>query len=124
MRQIETIATGKNFSAVSVGKMNEIIEHVLPMGPEVTIQGKVFAGQAVGATRTGQRFPAHPQDARGTVYHPQRRGTVPGGRRDLPRQRGHHCPRGSRRQACAEEHRHREHDDALHPVQGQRLHRG
>ena len=30
MRQIETIATGKNFSAVSVGKMNEIIEHVLP----------------------------------------------------------------------------------------------
>ncbi len=49
-KQIETIATGKNFSAVSVGKMNEIIEHVLPMGPEVTIQGKVFAGQAVGAT--------------------------------------------------------------------------
>ena len=35
-KQIETIATGKNFSAVSVGKMNEIIEHVLPMGPEVS----------------------------------------------------------------------------------------
>ena len=32
-KQIETIAAGKNFSAVSVGKMNEIIEHVLPMGP-------------------------------------------------------------------------------------------
>lgn len=28
MRQIETIKTGKNFSAVSVGKMDEIIEHV------------------------------------------------------------------------------------------------
>ena len=49
MKQIETIATGKNFSAVSVGKVNEIIEHELPMGA-VTIQGKVFAGQAVGAT--------------------------------------------------------------------------
>ena len=44
MKQIETIATGKNFSAVSVGKVNEIIEHELPMGA-VTIQGKVFEGK-------------------------------------------------------------------------------
>ena len=44
MKQIETIKSGKNYSAVSVGKMSEIIEHVLPMGPNVTIQGKVFAG--------------------------------------------------------------------------------
>ena len=29
MKQIETIKSGKNFSAVSVGKMSEIIEHVL-----------------------------------------------------------------------------------------------
>ena len=32
MKQIETIKAGKNFSAVSVGKVNEIIEHELPMG--------------------------------------------------------------------------------------------
>ncbi len=50
MKEIETIQVGKNFSAVSVGKMNEIIEHVLPMGPDIFIQGKVFAGQSVGAT--------------------------------------------------------------------------
>jgi len=50
MKQIETIATGKNYSAVSVGKMSEIIEHELPMGPDFTLKGKVFAGQAVGAT--------------------------------------------------------------------------
>ncbi len=31
MKQIETIKTGKNYSAVSVGKMDEIIEHVLPI---------------------------------------------------------------------------------------------
>ena len=57
MKQIETIKSGKNYSAVSVGKMSEIIEHVLPMGPNVTIQGKVFAGQAVGAT--GSEFSFH-----------------------------------------------------------------
>ena len=56
MRKIETIATGKNFSAVCVGKMNEIIEHELPMGPGVTILGKVFAGQAVGATGSELSF--------------------------------------------------------------------
>ena len=50
MKQIETIKSGKNYKAVSVGKMSEIIEHVLPIGPNVTIQGKVFAGQAIGAT--------------------------------------------------------------------------
>ena len=27
MKQIETIKSGKNYSAVSVGKMSEIIEH-------------------------------------------------------------------------------------------------
>ena len=56
MKQIETIKSGKNYRAVSVGKMSEIIEHVLPMGPNVTIQGKVFAGQAVGATGSELSF--------------------------------------------------------------------
>ena len=55
MKKIETIKSGKNYTAVSVGKMNEIIEHVLPMGP-ITIQGKVFAGQAVGATGSQLSF--------------------------------------------------------------------
>ena len=49
MKQIETIAQGANFAAASFGKINEIIEHELPMGPDITIQGKVFGGQAVGA---------------------------------------------------------------------------
>ena len=56
MKKIETIKSGKNYSAVSVGKMDEIIEHVLPMGPDVTIQGKVFVGQAVGATGSELSF--------------------------------------------------------------------
>ena len=55
MKKIETLKSGKNYTAVSVGRMDEIIEHVLPMGP-VTIQGKVFAGQAVGATGSELSF--------------------------------------------------------------------
>ena len=56
MKQIETIKTGKNYAAVNIGKMNEIIEHELPMGPDVTIKGKVFVGQAVGATGSELSF--------------------------------------------------------------------
>ena len=56
MKKIETIKTGKNYAAVNVGKINEIIEHELPMGPGVTIKGKVFAGQAVGATGSELSF--------------------------------------------------------------------
>jgi len=49
MRTIETIKSGRNYKAVSVGSIDQIIEHELPMGGGV-IQGKVFAGQAVGVT--------------------------------------------------------------------------
>lgn len=56
MKQIETVKAGKNYSAACVGKTDEIIEHVLSMGPDMTIQGKVFAGQAVGATGSELSF--------------------------------------------------------------------
>ena len=49
MKTIETIKSGKNYCAVSVGRIDEIIEHELPMGPTV-LKGKVFGGQALGAT--------------------------------------------------------------------------
>ena len=162
MKQIETIKSGKNFSAVSVGKMSEIIEHVLPMGPNVTIQGKVFAGQAVGATGSELSFQTlvpgqdsgflHTHKTHEELYiilkgegqyqvdgevFPVSEGTIirvaPDGKRALkntgsenltiPRQRRHHYPRRSRWQACTEEYWQREPDDALHPVQGQCLHR-
>ena len=56
MKTIESIKEGKNYAAVSVGRMDEIIAHGLPMGPDVTIQGKVFVGQAVGATGSELSF--------------------------------------------------------------------
>ncbi|MBR1804111.1 MAG: cupin domain-containing protein [Muribaculaceae bacterium] len=55
MRKIETIKTGKNYAAVSVGRMDQIIEHELPMGPNV-IKGKVFVGQALGTTGSELSF--------------------------------------------------------------------
>lgn len=50
MKQIEKIAEAKNFSAISVGKLNELGEYVLQLGPDVKIPGKVFGGTALQAT--------------------------------------------------------------------------
>ena len=55
MRTIENIKRGRNYAAVNVGSIEQIIEHQLPMGPNI-IQGKVFVGQAVGATGSELSF--------------------------------------------------------------------
>lgn len=50
MKEIKTIASAANFSAISVGVLNELGDYVLELGPEVKIPGKVFGGAALGAT--------------------------------------------------------------------------
>ena len=50
MKQIEQIAEATNFKAINVGKMSNLNEYVLELGPEVKISGKVFGGAALGAT--------------------------------------------------------------------------
>lgn len=50
MKQLELIKNGENFNAINVGKLSEISGYELQLAPEVTIKGKVFGGQAVGAT--------------------------------------------------------------------------
>ena len=55
MKTVEIIKTGKNFTAVSVGKLNEIKDYVLPMG-DIEIPGKVFVGQALQATGSELSF--------------------------------------------------------------------
>lgn len=55
MKTVETIKTGKNFTAVSVGKLDEIKDYVLPMG-NIEIPGKVFVGQALQATGSELSF--------------------------------------------------------------------
>lgn len=50
MKKIETIRNGKNFTAINLGKTNELKEYVLNMGPGMEIKGKVFLSQALGTT--------------------------------------------------------------------------
>lgn len=50
MKEIKTTKSGKNFTAIDLGKLDEIKGYELQMGPGVVIPGKVFAGRALGAT--------------------------------------------------------------------------
>lgn len=49
MKSIEKIAAAENFTAVNVGKLNRLNDYVLEMG-DIRIPGKVFGGNATGAT--------------------------------------------------------------------------
>ena len=50
MKPIQTIEKGTNFSAANFGRLADIKDYVLQLGPEIRIPGKVFGAQAVGAT--------------------------------------------------------------------------
>lgn len=50
MKKIQTIEKGANFSAANFGKLDEVKDYVLELGPEIKIPGKVFGGHALGAT--------------------------------------------------------------------------
>lgn len=55
MKSVETTKTGKNFTAVSVGKLSEVKNYVLQLG-DIQIPGKVFVGQALGTTGSELSF--------------------------------------------------------------------
>lgn len=50
MKEIKTISEGKNYTAVSLGKMCDLHEFELPLGPDTTMKGKVFIGAALKTT--------------------------------------------------------------------------
>ena len=50
MKQMEKMVEAANFTAANVGKLNELGDYVLALGPDVKIPGKVFGGTVVGAT--------------------------------------------------------------------------
>ena len=56
MKQIQTIGKGAHFSAADFGKLADIKDYVLELGPEIRIPGKVFGGQAVDATGAAFSF--------------------------------------------------------------------
>lgn len=72
MKQIEKIAAGAGYTCISVGKMAELAEHVLELGPDVKIPGKVFAGAAAGATGAEFSFQSFPAGAQTGFLHTHR----------------------------------------------------
>lgn len=50
MKQIQKLSEAENFSAINLGRLSDVSDYVLELGPEIKIPGKVFGGQAVGAT--------------------------------------------------------------------------
>ncbi len=72
MKQIEKIAAGAGYTCISVGKMAYLSEHVLELGPEVKIPGKVFAGVAAGATGAEFSFQSFPAGAQTGFLHTHR----------------------------------------------------
>lgn len=50
MKKIQTIKKGANFSAANFGKLDDVKDYVLELGPEIKIPGKMFGGQALGST--------------------------------------------------------------------------
>lgn len=50
MKEIQKMAEAANFTAIQLGKMAEIKDYVLELGPDVKIPGKVFGGAALKAT--------------------------------------------------------------------------
>jgi mannose-6-phosphate isomerase-like protein (cupin superfamily) len=60
MKSIEKISVGANYEAVSVGKYNDLSEHLLVLSPEVQIPGKVFIGEALGSKGVEASFQLMP----------------------------------------------------------------
>ena len=50
MKELKNLSEGANYTAVSAGKLAEVRDYELPMGPDVTMHGKVFTGRALKST--------------------------------------------------------------------------
>lgn len=50
MKKIQAIEKGANFSAANFGKLDDVKDYVLELGPEIKIPGKIFGGQALDST--------------------------------------------------------------------------
>lgn len=56
MKTVAKTAKGANYTAITVGKMNELGTHTLVLAPGVEIPGKVFTGGALAATGAEMSF--------------------------------------------------------------------
>ena len=56
MKEIKVISKGTNYSAISVGKMENLREHKLVLSPDKEMLGKVFVGTSIDATGAEMSF--------------------------------------------------------------------
>jgi len=50
MKQIQKLSEAENYRAINLGKLADVKDYLLELGPEIKIPGKVFGGQALGVT--------------------------------------------------------------------------
>lgn len=50
MKDVSKNSNGRNYTAVEVGKMSELLQYTLVLSPEIQIPGKVFLGNLLGVT--------------------------------------------------------------------------
>jgi mannose-6-phosphate isomerase-like protein (cupin superfamily) len=68
MKTIQQVAKGANFSAVDFGKLSDLSGYVLELG-DMKIPGKVFGGQALGATGGEFSFQVFQPGQESGFYH-------------------------------------------------------
>jgi uncharacterized cupin superfamily protein len=56
MKEIKVTSKGANYSAVNVGKMKDLREYTLNLGPDKEMYGKVFIGSSIDATGAEMSF--------------------------------------------------------------------
>ena len=56
MKEIKVISKGTNYSAVNVGRMEDLREYTLKLGPDKEMAGKIFIGSSTGATGAEMSF--------------------------------------------------------------------
>ena len=72
MKQIEKISQGAGYTCISVGKMAELSEHVMELGPDVKVAGKVFTGAELGTTGAELSFQSFPVGSQTGFLHTHR----------------------------------------------------
>ena len=69
MKEIQTITTAQNFSAINIGQLSQLGEYELHLGPNVVIPGKVFGGAALHTTGSDFSFQIFPAGAETGFLH-------------------------------------------------------
>jgi mannose-6-phosphate isomerase-like protein (cupin superfamily) len=69
MKKVEETSKGANYTAINVGKLDELRNYELPLGPDFIMRGKVFTGKLSGATGSEMSFQSFaPGEGSGSLH--------------------------------------------------------